>query len=502
MKIDSRIINSNTNFANMNLTIMKKLILSILFFVFTGFVSQGQTGYAIKGKIKGWQDTVCYLGNYFGKYFPVKDTARIGKDGSFEFKNKEKLLDGIYIVILPNKTWIEILLDKNQTFSFETDSAKMVENIKFKNSPENEQFYKYLKFMVKQQTSVEPVRKRIIAIREDSTGKYDKVKDSVKIYQDRINAAETEIDKYKNDIIKNYPDQFLAAIFIAQKDPIIPDAPLLPGGQKDSLFPYQYYKNHFWDNIPPSDDRLLRTPIFHNKLKQFFDKVVVQDPDSIIKESDILINKTNGNKETFKYIVWYMTTTYETHTIMGFDAVFVNLVEKYYMTNQAYWVDTVTNQKIIHRALTIKPLLLGKMAPSIIMQDTLDKNVALYDVKSKYTVIVFWDPDCGHCQKVIPKLREEYEKKLKAKGVKVYAVDIEDNTEKWKKFIIDNKMDWINVHDKFQQYPLRQLYDIYSTPVIYLLDENKLIKAKRIDVEQLDGYIDFLERMKEIKKRK
>ena len=52
------------------------------------------------------------------------------------------------------------------------------------------------------------------------------------------------------------------------------------------------------------------------------------------------------------------------------------------------------------------------------------------------------------------------------------------------------------MHDKYKQYYLRELFDIYSTPVIYLLDENKKIKAKRIDVDQLDGYIDFLEKLR------
>lgn len=466
------------------------LFLSILFTL----QSFSQNGYHIKGKVRGWHDTVCYFGNYYGKYNSVKDTTRIDKEGNFTFKGKETLPGGIYLLIFPNKAWLEILIDKEQNITFETDTAKLVDNMKVKGSEETELFYKYLKFISQKHKTAEPLKKRISIIKADSISPK---KDSLKILQEKVSAIEKEVEKYKEDFITSHAGYFLTAIFTAQKDPVIPEAPILANGRKDSLFSYRYYKDHYWDNIPPSDDRLLRTPIFHIKLKQFFDQTVVQDPDSINKESDILIAKTKGNKETFKYIIWYLTTTYETHTIMGMDAVFVHLVEKYYVTKQAFWVDTVTTQKIVHRALTIKPLLLGKPAPAIVMQDTLDKNVPLYDVKAKYTVIVFWDPDCGHCQKVVPKLRDEYNKKLKTKDVKVYAVDIEGNAEKWKKFIIDNKMDWINVHDKFNQNPLRQLYDIYSTPVIYLLDENKKIRAKRIDAEQLDGYIDFLEKKKE-----
>jgi peroxiredoxin len=186
---------------------------------------------------------------------------------------------------------------------------------------------------------------------------------------------------------------------------------------------------------------------------------------------------------------------------MGMDAVFVHQVEKYYVTWKAYWVDSTTNQKIIHRGMTLRPLLLEKPAPPVIMQDTMDKNFSLYEIKSKYTLVVFWDPDCGHCQKVIPKLKEVYDAKLKARGVTVYSVDIEDNDEKWKKFIKEKQLNFINVHDKYKQYFLRELYDIYSTPVIYLLDENKRIKGKRMDVDQLDGFIEHLEKVKELEKK-
>ena len=136
------------------------------------------------------------------------------------------------------------------------------------------------------------------------------------------------------------------------------------------------------------------------------------------------------------------------------------------------------------------------------MQDTSDKNVSLYDVKSKYTVLIFWDPDCSHCQKALPKLKENYDKTLRQKGVEVFSVDIEDDTERWKKFIIENKLKWINTHDKYKQSHLRDIYNISNTPIIYLLDENKTIKAKKIDVNQLNSYVDFLEKLKEFEKNK
>ncbi|MBA3705010.1 MAG: TlpA family protein disulfide reductase, partial [Bacteroidetes bacterium] len=129
--------------------------------------------------------------------------------------------------------------------------------------------------------------------------------------------------------------------------------------------------------------------------------------------------------------------------------------------------------------------------------DTTGTYKELYAVKSKYTVLIFWDHDCGHCKKEVPKLAELY-KKVKAKGVEVYAIETEDKPAEWKKFIRENNLNWINVHesDAYKRAVTKKIYDIYSTPVTYLLDENKIIKAKRIDVEQLGNFIDILENEK------
>lgn len=471
------------------------LLFTSYFLLLTSSFSQG---YLLKGKIKGWHDTVCFLGNHFGNKQYVKDTVRIDHSGNFAFKGKEKLPGGIYLVVLPNKVYFEIIIDKEQDFSFETDTANFTKNMKVKGSEENILFYKYLNFISDKQKDAETMQKLVKNLKKDSVAALQQVKkDSIKLVQEKLGKIDKEVEKYKMDFIKDHPDKFLSVVFKAQKDVDVPEAPLLPNGKKDSTFGYRYFKEHYFDNLNLSDERLLRTPVYHMKLKYYFDKLVLQHPDSIIKEADMLTEKAQGNKETFKYLVYYATYTYETSSIMGMDAVFVHEVEKYYMTKQAYWIDSVQMQKIVHRAQILKPLLLGKSTPPLVLQDTMGKDIFLYAIKANYTILFFWDPDCGHCQKIAPKLKELYDKIKQTKGVEVYGVCIEQEEVKWKKFIREKKLNWLNVRDQYKQYYLREMYDIYSTPVIYLLDDKKIIKAKRIDVDQVEGFIDHLEKVKE-----
>ncbi|MFH1005155.1 MAG: redoxin domain-containing protein [Bacteroidota bacterium] len=473
---------------------MFRKIITVIFLSGFSFYSFTQI-YSIKGKINGWKDTICYFGNYYGDKQYVKDTARIDKSGNFIFEGEKKNPGGIYLVVMPNKRYFELIIDKEQIFSFETDTSDFIKNMKIKESEENILFYKYLNFISTRQKESESLRKQFNDFKKDTLSKSATRQDSIKLLQTKLNDIDKEVEKYKIDFIKDYPHLFLTTIFKAQKEPDVPKSPLLANGKEDSTFNYRYFKEHFFDNIDVTDDRLLRSPIFHTKLKYFFTNVIIQHPDSIIKEADILTEKAKSNKETFKYLVYYFTSTYESSNIMGMDAVFVHEVEKYYITKKAYWVDSVQLQKIIHRGLTLKPLLIGKPAPPLVMQDTNGKDVFLYSIKAKYTILLLWDPDCGHCQKVVPKMETFYEK-IKLKGIKVYAVNTQHEDDKWKKFIREKNLNFINVHDKYKQYSLFQLYDIYSTPVIYLLDDKKIIKAKRIDVEQLEGFIDHLEKIK------
>jgi thiol-disulfide isomerase/thioredoxin len=176
---------------------------------------------------------------------------------------------------------------------------------------------------------------------------------------------------------------------------------------------------------------------------------------------------------------------------MGFDEVFVHLAVKYYLSNDAYWADSTLKAKIEERVKKIEPNLLHKRAYNLQMQDSNYVTHDLDSVKAKYTVVVFWDPTCSHCKVEIPKLVALYDS-IKSNGVEVYAVGIESDLNEWKKFIREKKLDWLNVTDMYNKTKFRDYYDIYSTPVIFLLDENKKFIAKRLDVETLRNFLKHL----------
>ena len=133
---------------------------------------------------------------------------------------------------------------------------------------------------------------------------------------------------------------------------------------------------------------------------------------------------------------------------MGMDAVFVHMAKNYYLTGKAYWVDSSVVSKIRERAKILEPILIGKKAPNMWLTDSSGKLYTLDGFKAKSTILYFWDPNCGHCQKETPKLLEFWEKN-KARGIDVYSVTIDRKPDDWKKYIREKKLSWLNVWDSY-----------------------------------------------------
>jgi peroxiredoxin len=459
-----------------------KFALIVLMLIVSISFNSNAAGYLIKVKVVGLDTDTCYLGHYYGQYQYITDTAIANTKGELVFQGSEDLAGGIYFIVLPGKKFFELIVNKEQNMSFETDTADFAKYMKVKGSKENSVFYEYLNFINGQQKTYEVFKKK-------SQG-FPANKDSTDFYIKKMQQIDNAVKEYKMNFIKINPDFLIAKVFKASKDPDIPDAPILPNGRKDSLFNYRYYKEHYWDNLDFSDDRLLRTPVFYNRLSNFMNNVVAQTPDSIMKEADKLIEKARVNKEVFKYVVWYMTYTYETSNIMGFDAIFVHMVETYYMTNQCFWVSPKILENLTKRAEKLKPILLGNIAPNLIMQDTSLNLQSLHGVKAKYTVLLFWDPECGHCQTEVPSFHHTYDSLKTILGMEVFAVCTDTNMVKMKDFIKKHKLDWINVNGpRAITPPYAETYDIYSTPVFFILDEKKTIIAKRIGYDNVASFI-------------
>lgn len=479
---------------------MKKNLVVLLSLLLTAGFSFAKDAYNISITIKGSPNTKYYLGYYFGDKQYLRDSAVTDKIGKMVFKGEKPIEGGVYLIATEQKGLLFDFILSEKVFSLETDISDVIQNMKIKGSPENDVFFTYTRFTSKVGKEASELDEKLKKAREkNDTSETRKL-------QDKYRQISIELADYRKSVLTQHPTTLLAKIFKMMTEIDVPEAPKNPDGSPiDSSFQYHYYYNHFFDNFDFSDERIVRTPVFHGKFENFMLKLTPQVPDSIIKSADIVLKKAEAGKENFKYCLFWITNHYETSSYMGMDKVFVHMVDQYYAKGKAFWIDETLLFKMKDRADQLRNNLLGNKGPNLTMLDTNHVYHSLYNVKANYTILVFYDANCGKCKEEMPKLKalyEEFNKKPSINGklfLDVYGVSLTPDSKDWQKYLREQHFKWLNLYDPNNESNFRKLYDIYSTPVIYLLDENKKILAKRLNIEQIKEFINDLEKKNQIK---
>lgn len=477
---------------------MKKLLLGALCTVLS-LASFGRKGYKIEVKFKqDVPDTFVYLAHYYAKPLPTiykTDSGRVVNKRSLVLESKDSVFGGVYMILFSNKSkFTEFILNDGDNYTITIDTTDMPKNIAFSNSPENSRYVEYERFLMqygaKQQGFIDALK----------TAKNAADTQAVRT---KSAALAKELTAYRANYAKKYPNTYLSTIFNAMSVPEVSEGKhyLEDGKTVDSTYGYRFYKAHYWDKFDFSDNRIMNSPIYDGKLEEYFNRLVFPTPDSMNYEADWILAKTRNSKELFKYTLQWLAGNTDKSKVMGMDEAFVHLVEKYYMKGDAYWLDSASLSKYEDRARKIAPNVLGNLAPELNCQDiwTL-QDKKLGEQEAKYTLLIFWSKECGHCMKEIPQLDSVYNVSLKKRGVKVYSVSTEGELSDIQKKVKELKIEeWTNVVDAHGNTGYKDKYDVYVTPRIYLLDENKKIIGKGLDHSNIEDVLDFVEKKKKTK---
>ena len=371
------------------------------------------------------------------------------------------------------------LIVNEQQFSVETDANDPIGSLTVKGSQENQVFMQLQKYGIEKQQQITKLREALETHKNNA--------DSATLLEEQIQTINDELIAFRKKLIKENPNLFVSRVIQASEVTEIPET---IGANTDdaSKAKYQYYKTHFLDYIDLTDPRMLKTPIFHTKLMEYFDKVVVQQPDSVFAAAKEVLDKAQANEDMFRYILTNLASKYESSNVMGMEGVFINLADTYYLSGKTPWVDEEVLAKIKEKVDETKPTMIGKQAPPMTLMDTLDRPVSLYSINADYLILFFYDPTCGNCKKKTPILKEAYEH-LKKDGVKVLAVNTITDKDDWKKYIKENKLDWINAGDVHVRSNFRYDYNLESVPRVFILDKDKKIIARRLGAEDIEPFM-------------
>ena len=472
---------------------MKKLII-LLFFLPAILSAQTFSGRNIKVKMTTLKNSKIYLGTYYEKKRIVADSALIDMNGNGVFYNNQKFIRGVYFLVTPSFNALQdFIIGPEQEFTIVSDTLYN-KYYTITGSLNNDLFKSYNDFVTSKTKDLQEL--------ERSYPEAGMFKDSVQRRKNIIiqyNTIQNEIKNFKEKLIKDNPDTYITKLFNAMKRPETPAIPIV-NGRADSSYPYRYVKSHFWDEIDFNDDGLMRTPFFEDKLDEYFDKLVPKDPDSIIKEVRYIMAYARSNKEMYSYFLNKFTNKYWFPKYLGEDKVFIFLYENYFSQGDTTYVTHESRKNVRERYYKLVGNFVGTQAAPMNLKDTGGLPISLYNIPSPLTFVVFWDPTCGHCKTQVPKIDSFYKASWKSKRVVIFAMNMNRNKDLkiWKDFIIQHNIKgWYHGYEPeederaeaLQGRNIRQSYNIFETPIFYLLDKNKRIIGKGLNLEQYDDLI-------------
>jgi thiol-disulfide isomerase/thioredoxin len=465
----------------------------------------------IQGMAKG--DTV-YLANYYGSKLYYNDTAYVDAKSNAVFKKPRGYDAGVYAVVVPGPKYFELVVNE-RVIKVATRMDDLLPGLQIKQSKENELFIGYIRFLNDRKIEGDALRAQMDAAKDA---------DARAAVKARMEELDQRVKQYQRDLVMNNKSTLAASLVKMSMAVELPEA-RKADGTLDSAAAYYQYRKHFWDNFDLTDDRIVRVPVFGNKFEEYMTKVVPQIPDTITRLADELIARTGNAKETFKYVVHNVTHKFETSDIMGMDAVFVHMALTYYcpkpsQPSRVDWMSAGKIDTLCTRAKKMAPLTIGRKAPYLSLTDTTEQRwLNYYELPQDYVVIIFWDPNCGHCKKELPEIHKVYKEKLKPMGIEVFAVAkaVEDKMfDDWRKFIRENKLEWVNVgltptifsearkdarkyipqYTTIESLNYADAWDVFSTPKVFLVDAERRIAGKSLSADQIADLVGKLRERK------
>ena len=455
---------------------MKQVLIALFLFISSQAFAQG---HKIKVQLPfAANQEVQLTYHYLDKIYSA-DTIKLDNTGAGVFEGDTLLPQGLYKLFIDQNKHFDFLLGADQRFSLFNDTTEP-KNMKVKGSAETESFVDYLVFLNDLKSKSQHLNQ---AYKNAPAEEQEKIRSEL----EQLN---NKMKNYWESVNEKLPGSFLYKFLVANEVPQLDISTLPPEIQNnDSLLliaRFNYQRKHFWDNFDYTDERMLYTPFYKSKLETWFTKVLYPAYDSVKPYVYNFLDRVESKPRIFQFSTSFFLNSSINSNILGMDALFVDLANDYYLSGKAFWASESSLEKIRENVLFMKDNLIGETAPNLILESYDGEFINLHKIDAKVTIVLIYEPNCGHCKVFVPKLHNEIYKEYKGKGLEIFAIYSMDNKQEWTEFLIQHDLfDWLNVWDEHHASRFKILYDGRTTPGVYVLDENKKIIAKRLDIEQL-----------------
>lgn len=443
---------------------MKKTIAILLsLFALTAFAQKHE----ITIRLEKPNQEKLYIAQHFRDELRLVDSARLAKGGKYLFNGKARLQKGIYALVDASgkKAITDFTIDGGAKFTLYFDSTLKASGVKVTGSEANRHMFEYI-------AKNDVARSRARQLDKDKKSKDEKVR---KAAEQEMESLSKEMVAYEKDMAEKNKEFYF---FRLQQ---IFGGPEVPESVADKAV---YYRTHYWDGIDLKDHSLIYTPDLFNKMNYYFFGVLYYaDADTICHHADRVLHSIDNDPVMLQYFLEFIMPKYYRSTKnIGWDQVWCHLVREFYLSGKCTFA---TPADIANKRQTCEFLersLIGAMGAELVMADTNQSSnsedwISSHRLPNKYVILWFWDPDCHHCQEQTATLITLYDSLAAAHNpiFEVYAVGYESDVAKWKRYVKEHNLPFINVGGPNVNIDYQEAYNIHGAPTMIILNADRQI---------------------------
>jgi len=292
--------------------------------------------------------------------------------------------------------------------------------------------------------------------------------DSVKFAYDKLHEMHNQI---LDEFAGKTSDEYLKKVLI----PVLKFSLFTNDADKaryDNERAFQHYE--FFRHVDFSAKQLAGDHFYARKLNEYITYFGGRSTGAKQESCSLLVNATKASPEVQRFTVetlmeiYFSTKDYEMVEFIS------NLVNTSSCEAPRLTGDLKT---YVEQSAVLQP---GKTAPDISLKDPTGKFqvLSLTAQSHQKTLVFFWASWCPHCLDLVSKLKPVYPE-LKAKGIEIFAIALDDNFEDWVRTVGEYEIPWINVSERKKWETQAVLdYNVRSTPTIFLLSGKMTIAGK------------------------
>ncbi|MFN3917693.1 MAG: peroxiredoxin family protein [Flavobacteriales bacterium] len=237
----------------------------------------------------------------------------------------------------------------------------------------------------------------------------------------------------------------------------------------------------FFNYIDFSDCRIVQSTLLPTFYIYYLQNYTQHNEDGFKKSIDLILEKSMINTEVQNYTFYFLLNLFNE---IGPEIILEYIVSK--VDDGCIEQKFLSNyQNLIDSYLLVKE---GQIIENIPFPD-LDTDLHTLSKNSNNTLILFWHSECKFCIDFINNIKALYPE-WKKKGLQVIALSIDNDIEVWERFVIENKLNWLNIYLEggWDNEIMRKL-KINRTPFYYLIDNRGVILKRSYSILELNNLI-------------